>query len=157
MVRSGFVLLTLFVVAFAAAELPRLAQAGGGSSDYGGGGSGGGDVGGGGGGGGDFGPGGGDGGGLKCQPMIFLIAVGAFILLALVLRVQSGPIARARSAMVDLVARVLSAFRRRGRRARVQEVELGSPRGRTGRRKLRTGGGDRLRRGAVPRGAVGLG
>ena len=121
MVRSGFVLLTLIVVALAAAE-SAAAQAGGGSSDYGGGGGGSGGGGGGGGGGGDFGPGGGDGGG-DISP-IFVIALGALILLVLVLRVQSGPIARVRSALVDLVSRVLSGFRRRGRRARVQEVEL---------------------------------
>jgi len=117
-VRSGFVLLTLIVVAFAASE-SAAAQAGGGSSDYGGGG---GSGGGGGGGGGDFGAGGGDGAG-EFSPVVVVILV-AVVLLVLALRVQRGPIARARAAIGGVAARLLSGVRGRRRRERVHRVEL---------------------------------
>jgi predicted lipid-binding transport protein (Tim44 family) len=108
------------LVALVAADV-ALGQAGGGSSDFGGGGG----SEGGGGGGGDFGGGGGssgdgEGGGI---PLVFFI-IFAVLLVLLPMARRSGLLGRVVSAARDLVARPLSAARRKLRRERVRQVEL---------------------------------
>jgi predicted lipid-binding transport protein (Tim44 family) len=128
--RLVIALLALMLVSLVAADV-ALGQAGGGSSDYGGGGGGdfggggGGDF-GGGGGGGDFGGGGSDGDGEGGgSPIVFFIVLAVFLLLfSLGMARRSGLFARAVSAARDLVARPLSAVRRKLRRGRVRQVEL---------------------------------
>jgi predicted lipid-binding transport protein (Tim44 family) len=122
--RFAPVLLAL-LVAVVLADV-ALAQAGGGSSDYGGGGGGGGSGGGGGGGfggGGSSGDGDTEGGGWF---VVLFVAVFLLFFVASWLKGESdtGPVARILSGARDLIDRPLSLLRRRGRRGRVQEVEL---------------------------------
>lgn len=124
--RQFSVFFTAGLVALSTAGT-ALGQAGGGSSDYGGdgggsgGSGGGGDFGGGsGGGGGGFdGGGGGEGGDF---PLVVWIGIAVVIGLVLASRTALGR--RAISTLGDLLARPLSALRRRRRRARVRQVEL---------------------------------
>ena len=117
------VLFTAGLVALSTAGT-ALGQAGGGSSDYGGGDGGGGS---GGGGGGDFGGGGGGfdgGGGGEGGDFPLVVWIGIAVLIGLVLASRTTLGRRAMSTLGDLLARPLSALRRRRRRARVRQVEL---------------------------------
>jgi predicted lipid-binding transport protein (Tim44 family) len=116
------VLFTTGLVALSAAGT-ALGQAGGGSSDYGGGDGGGGS---GGGGGGDFGGGGGGfdgGGGGEGGDFPLVVWIGIAVVVGLVVASRTTLGRRAMSTLGDLLARPLS-LRRRGRRARVRQVEL---------------------------------